>query len=467
MDAVSRRKISEYILGAKMSTSIQFLGAAGEVTGSCYYIRHENTQFLVDCGMFQGSHDIDQKNHAQWPFKASEIEFVLVTHAHFDHTGRLPKLYHDGFRGRIYSTAATAELAQYILADAADLQYRQARQHRTLPLYSLNEVKALSSLYATVKYDDQIHLADDIEVLFRDAGHILGSAIIELTVGGKKLVFSGDLGNEPVPLMHHPETVAEADVLFMESTYGDRLHPKEDRILALRQAILDVVKSKGTLLIPAFAVERTQELLYNLNEMHEKKSIPDIPIFVDSPLAIEVTGVFRRWENMFDGATQTHINHGDDIFAFPHLKYSTTVEESKAINLSPSPKVVIAGSGMMNGGRILHHLIQYAPLASTIICVVGFQVPGTLGRRFLDGDRQVHILHQEVTVNAEVRNIPAFSAHADQAQLIEWVKHFQRVGKIILIHGEDDPRHLLGQKLAEAVPSVKIEYPTFESVLEI
>lgn len=446
---------------------IQFLGAAGEVTGSCYHLEHDGMEFLVDCGMFQGSRELERKNHEHWPFDPSRVQFVLLTHAHFDHTGRLPKLYHDGFRGKIYATSPTAELAQFILADAADIQFHRAKEHHDQPLYTLNEVKALNSLYQPVVYDEPVHLGADMSALFRDAGHILGSAIIELTNGSQKLVFSGDLGNDPVPLMHTPETVSSANTLFVESTYGDRLHPKQDRVEALKTAIHDAVERKGTLVIPAFAVERTQELLYHLNEMHETKSIPDIPIFVDSPLAIEVTGVFRRYATLFDGASQVHINHGDDIFGFPHLKFSTTVEESKAINFVPAPKVVIAGSGMMNGGRILHHLVHYAPLESTIICVVGFQVPGTLGRLLLDGEREVHIMHQQISVKAEIRNIPAFSAHADQAQLLNWINHFKQLQSVYIIHGEDEPRHVLAAKIKAAHPNFTIHEPTYLEIAQI
>lgn len=446
---------------------VQFLGAAGEVTGSCYHLEHGGVQFLVDCGMFQGSHEQDEKNHDQWPFDPRQVQFVLLTHAHFDHTGRLPKLYHDGFRGKIYTTAPTAELAQFILSDAADLQFHQAQHHNSRPLYTLNEVKALGNLYHPVEYDKPVQLPSGITALFRDAGHILGSAFIEVEADGKKTVFSGDLGNSPVPLMHSPETESSGDTLFLESTYGDRLHVHADRVAELKKTILETVDRNGTLLIPAFAVERTQELLYHLNEMHEKKEIPDIPIFVDSPLAIEITGVFRRYEKLFDGATQEHINHGDDIFDFPHLKYSTTIEESKAIAFVPSPKVIIAGSGMMNGGRILHHLIHYGALPTTTICIVGFQVPGTLGRQLLDGERRVHIMHQDVDIQAQVRNISAFSAHADQKQLIDWVAKFKDLKRLVLVHGEDNPRHILGYALKIAHPKLDIHYPAYHGELDI
>ncbi len=447
--------------------TIQFLGAAGEVTGSCYYLEHGDQRFLVDCGMFQGTSDAERKNHAPWPFDPSSLDFVLLTHAHFDHCGRLPKLYHDGFRGHVYATAPTAELSNLILGDAANIMFHDAKKDHSPPLYTLNEVKALNGLFRPVQYDTPVRLAEGLNATFRDAGHILGSAIIEVMVEGKTVVFSGDIGNDPVPLMNAPERPHVADVLMIESTYGDRLHDRSDRVVQLRQAILDVVANKGTLLIPAFALERTQEVLFHLSNLKEKKEIPDIPIFVDSPLAIEATAVFRRYENLFDKESQEHLRHGDDFFSFPHLKYCSTVEESKAINFVASPKVVIAGSGMMNGGRILHHLVHYGPFKNTIIAIVGFQVPGSIGRQLLDGERRVHVMHQDIDVVAEVRNISAFSAHADQAQLLEWIGAFEHIDRMFIIHGEAEPGKVLAEKVHAQHSDIKIMHPHYLEVDEI
>ncbi len=441
--------------------TIQFLGAAGEVTGSCYYIEAANSRFLVDCGMFQGTDSAEQKNHHAWPFDPASIDFILLTHAHFDHCGRIPKLYHDGFRGKVYATHATSELAALILADAANVMFHEAKIHHFHPLYTLNEAKAVNVLYRPVQYNTQVHVAPEISVTFKDAGHILGSSIIEVRTEGKIVVFSGDLGNYPVPLMNQPSIIKEADVLMLESTYGDRLHDHANRVEELKKAVLDTVERHGTLLVPAFALERTQEILYHFNELHETKAIPDIPIFVDSPLAIEATAVFRRYENLFDGEAKAHTDHGDDLFSFPHLKYCTTVEESKAINFVPAPKVIIAGSGMMNGGRILHHLLHYGTDKNTIVCIVGFQVPGSVGRKLLEGEHHVHVMHEWIDVAAEVRNISAFSAHADQSQLLEWISGFERLGEVFIIHGEEEPGEVLGQKIIAAHPQVVVKHPHY------
>ncbi|MFA6082260.1 MAG: MBL fold metallo-hydrolase [Patescibacteria group bacterium] len=439
--------------------TIQFLGAAGEVTGSSYFIEDGDTRFLIDCGMFQGSDEAIEKNKARWPFEPSSLDFVLLTHAHFDHCGRLPKLYHDGFRGHIYTTAQTAELADLILADAADLMFHEAKTHHDIPLYTLNEVKALNSMYRPVPYKTSTRISDKVSVIFHDAGHILGSAIIEVIINGKHIIFSGDLGNDPVPLMNPPAQPESADVVVVESTYGDRLHEHSDRVAELKKAVLDVVANKGTLLIPAFALERTQELLYHFNDLRETGAIPDIPIFVDSPLAIETTAVFRRYESLFDSDSQKHIQHGDDFFSFPHLKYCTTVEESKSINFVAAPKIIIAGSGMMNGGRISHHLIHYGGIKSTIICIVGFMVQHSLGRRILDGERQIHVMHQDMTLEAEVRQISAFSAHADQAQLLEWISGYKKIGQLYVTHGEETSREVLVGKIKQAHPDLRVEMP--------
>ncbi len=448
---------------------VQFLGAAGEVTGSCYYLEHGETKFLVDCGMFQGSDSAEEKNRAEWPFDPSKLEFVLLTHAHFDHTGRLPKLYHDGFRGKIYTTAPTAELADLILSDSADLMFHEAKlnHEHTQPLYTLNEVKALNAFYRPVQYNAPIRLTPEISATFHDAGHILGSAIIVVEVEGKKIVFSGDLGNDPVPLMNTPERISAADVVFVESTYGDRLHDKTDRVAALKQAVLDTVAQKGTLIIPAFALERTQELLFHFNALRDKNEIPDIPIYVDSPLAIEATAVFRRYENLFDAEAKAYLDRGDDFFQFKHLKYCTTVEESKALNFIPSPKVIIAGSGMMNGGRVLHHLVHYGMQKNTIICIVGFQVPGCIGRQLLDGERHIHVMHQWIDVAAEVRNISAFSAHADQQQLLDWIGGFADIKKMFIIHGEVNSGNIFGTKVTAAHPAINVHHPQYLEVVEL
>jgi metallo-beta-lactamase family protein len=441
--------------------SIQFLGACGEVTGSCYYLEEAGVKFLVDCGVFQGSHEAFEKNRSGWPFNPADLDFVLLTHAHYDHCGRLPKLYKDGFRGHIYTTPQTAELANLVLSDAADIMFHDAKKYQETPLYTLNDVKALNSLYRSVQYKTSTRLGNAISTTFYDAGHILGSAIVEVKIDDKKIVFSGDLGNYPVPLMNPPTKLEEADVLVMESTYGDRMHEHVDRQAALRDVIIKIVKNKGTLLIPAFALERTQEILYHLNDLREKNEIPDVPIYLDSPMAIEATAIFRRNEQLFDTETQAHIKAGDDVFNFPHLKYCTTIEESKSINFAAPPKVIIAGSGMLNGGRILHHLAHYGHLKNTVICFVGYQVAGTLGRKIMDGEHSIQLFHEPFELMAEGVTISAFSAHMDKSQLLDWVKNYQKLGKIIITHGEDESRDSLVTEIKKIKPNSNIVEPKF------
>lgn len=445
---------------------LEFVGAAGEVTGSCYMVETGDIRFLVDCGMFQGGGESEAKNEQPWPFDPKTLNFALLTHAHFDHCGRLPKLYHDGFRGKIYTTLQTAELANLILADAADLMFHQAKEHHTHPLYTLNEVKALNGQYQPVPYDHPTNI-EGVDVTFHDAGHVLGSAMIEIKAEGKTIVFSGDIGNDPVPFMNTPEKIPAADIVVMESTYGDRLHEHSDRLAALKKVVADTVARHGTLLIPAFALERTQEILFYFNELKANKAIPDIPIFVDSPLAIEITGVFKRNEAVFDQEAKDMIQSGHDIFTFPHLRYCSTVEESKSIRFIPAPKIIIAGSGMMNGGRILHHLQEYGSNKSTIICIVGFQVEGTLGRRIMNGEREVSVFGQPLTVNAEVTEISSFSAHADQTQLLDWIGAYKKLKQIYVIHGEEGARHTFASKVKQKFPNIQVFLPQEQQSIEI
>ena len=267
--------------------------------------------------------------------------------------------------------------------------------------------------------------------------------------------------------MNPPTNLNEADVLIMESTYGDRMHEHADRQAALKEAINNTIKNKGTMLIPAFALERTQEILYHLNDLREKNEIPDVPIFLDSPLAIETTTVFRRNEYLFDSETQEHIKEGDDVFNFPHLKYCTTIEESKAINFVPPPKIIIAGSGMLNGGRIIHHLAHYGHLTSTTICFVGYQVLGTLGRKILDGERSIYLFNEPFEIRAGSINISAFSAHMDKGQLLTWVKNFKKLGKVIVTHGEDEAREALIKEIKKLKPSTSIVEPKLMQTEEV
>jgi metallo-beta-lactamase family protein len=365
----------------------------------------------------------------------------LVTHAHLDHTGRLPKLVRDGFRGQIIATGPTARLAQLIIEDSARVLEKEARQHKhPEPVYSQEDAARTKEFFREVDYHTRIQLDDNITVEFFDAGHILGSSIIRVTADGKQIVFSGDLGNPPVPILKHTDIVDQADYVVMESTYGNRIHEdKDNRRLMLQSAIYETVVMKGVLLIPAFALERTQEILYELNEMVANKDIPAVPIFVDSPLAIRATKVFHEFENYFDTEASEIIASGDDLFNFPGLKLTLTAEESKAINDYPAPKVIIAGSGMAQGGRIVHHIKRYISHFANHYLIVGYQVQGSLGRRLLDGEKTVKIQGEEFQVKAKVTAIGGYSAHADRDKLTAWVSGFDRnrLQKVFLTHGEE------------------------------
>ena len=336
---------------------LTFCGANREVTGSCYHIRTPHSQVVLDCGMFQGGKFAEDKNFHPFPFDPKEIDALVLTHAHFDHNGRIPKLYKEGFRGSIYCTTPTAELSMLNLRDAAHLMADEAERHQHDPLYTDQEVEALEKLWRPVSYHREQEVAPGVRVYLTDAGHILGSASVRLEAEGKAIAFSGDLGNTPVPLLHSTECLNGAEVVVIESTYGNRIHePHTERYSILTDAIRQTVQSKGTLLIPAFALERTQELLYELHHLIITGQVPRIPIYLDSPLAIAATEVFQEHYDYFNAEARKAIEQGQELFRFPGLHFTQTSTESKAILDAHGPKIIIAGSGMMNGGRILHHL---------------------------------------------------------------------------------------------------------------
>lgn len=419
---------------------ITFCGANREVTGSCYHLQtNSNNQIIIDCGIFQGGKFAEDKNHVPFPFNPESIEAVALTHAHLDHIGRLPKLYKDGFRGKIYATEPTIELAKITLRDAVHLMEDEAQRHNHAPLYTLEEVEAIDSLWAAIPYDKAIKVCPDISLYFANAGHILGSASIQVKADDKTIVFSGDIGNTPVPLLEEYECIREADYIVMESTYGNRVHePWQRRDQVIHDAIWHTIHNKGVLLIPSFALERTQELLYTLHEFHYEKRIPTLPIFLDSPLAIAATEIFIKNSEYFDHEAQNDMRRGEQLFRFPGLKFTQHSEESKAILRVPGPKIIIAGSGMMNGGRIMHHLKNYLSSPTTTLLIVGYQVEGSLGRKLHQGERFVNIFGTDINVNADVQSCGAFSGHADFPRLLNWIHCFthQKPRKIFVTHGE-------------------------------
>lgn len=447
---------------------ITFLGAAQEVTGSHYLIELDSGfKFVVDCGMFQGYKFAEDKNYDDFIYQPNRVDAVLMTHAHLDHTGRLPKLVKDGFTGKIYSIEATRELTKIVLEDTAELMAEEALRDNHPPLYSLSDVGHIFTNWQTINYHQPFTIHEGVEVTYIDAGHILGSASVQIVAEGKTLNFSGDVGNPPVPFLQPTEYFDSSDTLVIESTYGGRLHePSDKRQELLGQVIRETITNGGTLMIPAFAIERTQELLYEINNLIDLKQIPSVPIFLDSPMAIKTTKIFKDFDNLYNKPDQIKTDQ-DDPFNFPGFKMTAAVEESKAINDVKGPKVIIAGAGMMHGGRILHHALRYLPDPKSHLLIVGFQVQGSLGRRLFDGERDVKIFNENVHVNAKIQAIGAYSGHADQAGLLRFISEIKNKPKqIIITHGEVTQSEQLAQKIKEQF-SVTPTIPKLGETIEI
>lgn len=429
---------------------LSFYGAAGEVTGSNYHLLTRQATVLVDCGAFQGGKEAELKNAAPFLYDPKRVDALILTHAHLDHVGRLGKLVADGFRGPIYATPATRDLAELIMLDSVKIMSHEELKFGDAPLYREDDVAQAMSQVRTLEYEDKQAVAADVEVRLVDAGHILGSASVELWADGRKLLFSGDIGNPGAPIIRDPVPVAEADVVICESTYGGRQHERApERTAILKQVIDRVVAERGTLLIPAFALERTQELLYALDELVEHNRVADLPIFLDSPLAIKATKVFADHPEYFDTKAVAQIAAGEDFFQMPGLRLTQTVEQSKAIATVPAPKIIVAGSGMMTGGRIIHHLATSIDQPATTILFVGYQAEGTLGRRLIDGVAEVDLFHEPHQVRAQIVKCGAFSAHADQPYLLQWLGAVRsKVDQVFLTHGEPKAAAALGQAVS-------------------
>jgi metallo-beta-lactamase family protein len=431
---------------------LTFHGGAKAVTGANYLLETENAKILVDCGLTQGAAYCDNCNFDPFPYNVESIDAVLVTHAHIDHTGRLPFLVNQGFRGTIYSTAPTRDFAKHLLTDSVDILAREAKQQNLPPVYTKEDVRALFQLWKATSYHKKLKVKDIVAEFF-DAGHILGSSFITVTTPEKKrLVFSGDLGNCPNPLLNDTEPIGEADYILTESTYGGRLHEDVDtRTQLLQKVIEETIREKGVLMIPAFAMERTQQLLFELNEMVENGRIPRVPVFLDSPLAIKLTAVYKKYSQdpeYFDPKAIHQIMGGDAIFQFPGLEFTRTKAASKKINNVRPPKIIIAGSGMSNGGRIIHHERRYLEDPNNTILFIGYQAADTLGRQIFEGAKSVTILEEEVAVNCSVRAIGGYSAHADQPQLLDWLATASpKPQKVFVVQGEEDQATALAQKI--------------------
>ncbi len=448
---------------------IQFCGANREVTGSCHLLKTDSHQILVDCGMFQGGDFTTGKNFEDFPFDASEIDVLLVTHAHLDHVGRIPKLIKDGFAGPIFCTKGTIEIMQLVLTDAWHIMKYNHRKYQYPMLYSEEDVQEAMSRVQGVDYDAPTEVIDGVTAVWKDAGHIFGSAFIEVEADGKRIGFSGDIGNVNVPILKETASLGEVDVLLIESTYGDRFHDmKKERNEVVLELVKEGCKKGGTIMVPAFSIERTQEILYALNELAEEdETLPKFPIYLDSPMAIDVTKVFKEHPEYYDAEACKKFMAGDDFLDFPQLENTYDTEDSKKINSVPPPKMVIAGAGMMNGGRILHHAIRYLSDEKSTLIIVGYQANGTTGRRLYEGAETVKIWDKRVPVRATVKAIGALSAHGDQKKLINWVKTAPTAPKkIYCVHGEPQPATELAHRMKEQI-GVDAYVPEYAEIIDI
>ena len=471
---------------------ITFLGATKTVTGSNFLVEGAGKKFLVDCGMWQGKAEYELKNTQEFQYDPKEIDFMLLTHAHIDHSGRIPKLYNEGFRNPVYAHKATCDLCALMLPDSGHIQEMESQwknkkrlrkgEPAIPPMYTAEDAARCLEIFKPVNYDEVIEITPEIHVRYNDAGHMLGSSIIELWVkeGDKetKTVFTGDIGNNDIPLLSSPTMIEDTDYLVMESTYGSRLHMQNDK---KAEIFLDVVSETldngGTVVIPSFAVGRTQEILYEVNKLKDEnkdeefrrkyKKLMKAPVYVDSPLAISATEVFRENTDLFDDETKAEILRGDNPLEFPGLKFTMTADESKALNQDETPSIIISASGMCEVGRIKHHLKHNLWNLKSTILFVGYQAPGTLGYSLVNGAKTVKIFGDEIAVNARIEYIEGYSGHADQEWLMNFIYSFIKKPKhIFLVHGEEESQDVLREKI-ETEAKLPVTIPEYGETYEL
>ena len=433
------------------------------VTGACYHFDSahstgsgQGTKILVDCGLFQCPRVCEPQNYESFLFDVSKVEAVFITHAHIDHTGRIPKLFKEGFRGKIYSTPPTKDLARLMLEDSLGVMEKEAHREKTELLFEFEDIERAFKKWEGVEYHDEVAVGD-FKVRLLDAGHVLGSAMIEITAPDgksgqmKKILVSGDIGNPPTPLLRSTEIVHDASIMLIESTYGNRTHEgREQRKLRLERIIEDTVRNVGVLMIPAFSLERTQELLFEINDLVTRGRVPMVPTFLDSPLAIKATNIYSKYENYFNKEAQYVAGSGDQLFKFPMLKFTLKTEESKAINEVPAPKIIIAGSGMSTGGRILHHERRYLPDPNSTLLIMGYQAAGSRGRQIQDGAKEVEMFGERVPVRCRVETLEGYSGHPDRDMLIKFVEHsVDSLEQVFCVQGEAEAALFLVQRIRD------------------
>ncbi|MDE1919511.1 MAG: MBL fold metallo-hydrolase [Patescibacteria group bacterium] len=434
-----------------MALRLSFYGGAGKVTGSNFLVEGATGSVLIDCGIEQGADFCEDCAYGPFPYDVKKIDALVVTHAHLDHVGRIPKLVKDGFRGKIYMTPPTRDLAELILRDSIGIITEEARRRSIAPLYDEKDVDGVFSLVETLNYHEEKEIAPGLSCFLRNTGHILGSASVRIKdEEGVAVAITSDIGNSPSPLLPDAEPIPDADALVMESVYGDRLHPPQaERVAALRSALLRAIGKGGTILIPAFSLERTQLMLYELSNFFEAGDLPKIPVFLDSPLAIQVTKVYEKWgPAYFKQGTAEEVRQEGSIFEFPFLKKTLSPEESQAIEKVPSPKIIIAGAGMSHGGRIGRWETLYLPDPTTTLFMVGYQAPGTPGRRILEGASSVRLAGTDISIRANIENLEGWSAHADRDGLLAFAQAcLPRPKAIFTALGEPSAERFLAQRI--------------------
>ncbi len=436
---------------------VGFYGGAGWVTGANFLLenvaqsREETVKILIDCGMYQGDDNTDEMNYAHFSYDPKDIDILFVTHAHADHIGRIPRLVRDGFRGKIYSTKASFDIARIMLDDSLKIIQYEAKKKEIEPMYEEKDVEEALKLWKTVSFHDPISLPQGFTATLYQAGHILGSAMIKFNYGSKNILFTGDLGNSPDPLLRDPEIINDADYMIIESVYGDRNHEdRELRVEKLTEAVLSTIAKNGILMIPSFALERTQNIIYILNNLVEEGVIPKIPVFLDSPLAIDLTHTFKKYPELFNDEVQQRLKEDPDIFSFPGFMETKTIEESKAIMRIPNPKIIISSAGMSHAGRIIHHEKQYLDDPENMLLFIGYQAVGTPGRMIQDGAKKMNLLGKEVQIRARVETISGYSAHMDSDHLLEFVSHSaDRLKHVFVAMGEPKASLFLVQRIRD------------------